>query len=234
MADIIQFHDVSYRYPGADEVLSQLTFALGEGEMAFLTGPSGAGKSTLLRLIAALIKPNRGQVVVMGQNVTALKPGQIPTLRQQLGLIFQNFKLLYDRTVFDNVALPLVIRGYGHADIGKRVRAALDSVGLLGKEKVYPIRLAGGEQQRVGIARAIVTKPAILLADEPTGNLDPQMAREVMQIFARFNEVGVSVLVATHAIDLITQFDYRILHLQKGRLSDERPVGHVRRGAARG
>src|SRR5581483_2279246 len=234
MAEIIQYHDVSYRYPGADEVLSHLTFALREGEMAFLTGPSGAGKSTLLRLIAALIKPNRGQVVVMGQNVTALKPRQIPPFRQQLGLIFQNFKLLYDRTVFDNVALPLVIRGYAHADIGKRVRAALDSVGLLGKEKVYPMRLAGGEQQRVGIARAIVTKPAILLADEPTGNLDPQMAREVMQIFTRFNDVGVSVLVATHAIDLITQFDYRILNLQKGRLSDERPRGHVQKGAARG
>jgi cell division transport system ATP-binding protein len=231
MADIIQFHDVSCRYPGADEVLSQLTFALGEGEMAFLTGPSGAGKSTLLRLIAALVKPNRGQVVVMGQNVSALKPRHIPQFRQQLGLIFQNFKLLYDRTVFDNVALPLVIRGYAHADIGKRVRAALDSVGLLGKEKVYPIRLAGGEQQRVGIARAIVTKPTVLLADEPTGNLDPQMAREVMQIFARFNDVGVSVLVATHAIDLITQFDYRILNLQKGRLTGERPRGHVQRGA---
>ena len=234
MPDIVQFHDVSYRYPGADEVLSQLTLTLGEGEMAFLTGPSGAGKSTLLRLIAALVKPNRGQVVVMGQNVSALKARQIPLFRQQLGLIFQNFKLLYDRTVFDNVALPLVIRGYAHTDIGKRVRAALDSVGLLGREKMYPIRLAGGEQQRVGIARAIVTKPAILLADEPTGNLDPQMAREVMQIFARFNKVGVSVLVATHAIDLITQFDCRILHLQKGRLSSERPAGHVQKGAARG
>ena len=234
MPDIIQFHDVSFRYAGAEDVLSQLSFALGQGEMAFLTGPSGAGKSTLLRLIAALVPASRGQVVVMGQNLASLKPRHVPPFRQQLGLIFQNFKLLYDRTVFDNVALPLVIRGYAHADIGKRVRAALDSVGLLGKEKVYPVRLAGGEQQRVGIARAIVTKPTVLLADEPTGNLDPQMAREVMQIFARFNEVGVSVLVATHAIDLINQFPYRILNLQRGRLSSERPSGHVRASESRG
>jgi cell division transport system ATP-binding protein len=231
VADVIQFHDVSYRYPGGDEVLSQLSFSLSQGEMAFLTGASGAGKSTLLRLVAALVRAHRGQVVVMGKNVGALKSPQVPAFRQQLGLIFQNFKLLYDRTVFDNVALPLVIRGYGHADVGKRVRAALDSVGLLGKEKVYPIRLAGGEQQRVGIARAIVTRPAILLADEPTGNLDPAMAREVMQIFTRFNEVGVSVLVATHAIDLVNQLPYRILHLDKGRLSAERPKGHLKTGA---
>ncbi len=228
MPDIIQFHDVSYRYRGGDEVLSHLSFSLAQGEMAFLTGPSGAGKSTLLRLIAALARAQRGQVVVSGQNLAKLKPRQVPAYRQQLGLIFQNFNLLHDRTVFDNVALPLVIRGYAHTDIGKRVRAALDSVGLLGREKVYPLRLAGGEQQRVGIARAIVTRPAVLLADEPTGNLDPQMAREVMQIFARFNEVGVSVLVASHAIDLIRQLPYRILHLQRGRLATDAPTGHVR------
>jgi cell division transport system ATP-binding protein len=234
MAEMIQFHDVGYRYPGGDEVLSQLTFSIAQGEMAFLTGASGAGKSTLLRLIAALARANRGQVVVMGQNLATLKPRLVPGFRQQLGLIFQNFKLLYDRTVFDNVALPLVIRGYAHKDVGKRVRAALDSVGLLGKEKVYPIRLAGGEQQRVGIARAIVTRPAILLADEPTGNLDPAMAREVMQIFTRFNEVGVSVVVATHAIDLISQLPYRVIHLDRGRLSTERPSGHVKGGLRRG
>ena len=227
MADILRFHDVSFRYPGGDEVLSQLSFSLEQGEMAFLTGPSGAGKSTLFRLIAALAKSTRGQVVVSGQNLATLKPRQVPAFRQQLGLIFQNFNLLHDRTVFDNVALPLVIRGYAHADVAKRVRAALDSVGLLGKEKLYPIRLAGGEQQRVGIARAIVTRPKLLLADEPTGNLDPWMAREVMQIFARFNEVGVSVLVASHAIDLIRQMPYRILHLRQGRLTTETPTGHV-------
>ena len=234
MPDIIQFHDVSHRYAGGEEVLSQLSFSLAEGEMAFVTGPSGAGKSTLLKLVARLARANRGQIVVMGQNLAALKRRQIPQFRQQLGLIFQNFNLLNDRTVFDNVALPLVIRGYAHGDIGRRVRAALDSVGLLGKEKVYPIRLAGGEQQRVGIARAIVTKPAVLLADEPTGNLDPQMAREVMQIFSRFNSVGVSVLVATHAIDLIRQLPNRIIHLERGRLSGGKPSGHVLKGSTNG
>ena len=234
MPDIIQFHDVSHRYAGGEDVLNQLSFSLAEGEMAFVTGPSGAGKSTLLKLVARLARANRGQIVVMGQNLAALKRRQIPQFRQQLGLIFQNFNLLNDRTVFDNVALPLVIRGYAHVDIGRRVRAALDSVGLLGKEKVYPIRLAGGEQQRVGIARAIVTKPAVLLADEPTGNLDPQMAREVMQIFSRFNSVGVSVLVATHAIDLIRQLPNRIIHLERGRLSGGKPSGHVLKGSAGG
>jgi cell division transport system ATP-binding protein len=234
MPDIIQFHDVSHRYAGGADVLSQLSFSLAQGEMAFLTGPSGAGKSTLLKLVAGLARANRGQVVVMGQNLAKLKRGQIPGFRQQLGLIFQNFNLLYDRTVFDNVALPLVIRGYAHEDVRRRVRAALDSVGLLGKEKVYPLTLSGGEQQRVGIARAIVTKPAVLLADEPTGNLDPQMAREVMQIFTRFNEVGVSVLVASHAIDLIRQLPYRLIHLERGRLSEDRPSGHVLKGPLRG
>ena len=203
-----------------------MSFSIATGEMAFLTGSSGAGKSTLLKLIAGLVRPTRGQVVVNGQNIAALKRGQIPAFRQQIGLIFQNFNLLYDRTVFDNVALPLVIRGFAHDDMGRRVRAALDAVGLLGREKAMPITLSGGEQQRVGIARAIVTKPALLLADEPTGNLDPQMAREIMQIFQRFNQVGVSVLVATHAIDLIRQLPHRILHLSQGRLTDQLPEGH--------
>lgn len=226
MTAAIQFGDVSQRYPGAQDTLSQVSFSIGAGEMAFLTGPSGAGKSTLLKLIAGLVRPTRGQVVVNGQNIAALKRSQIPAFRQQIGLIFQNFNLLYDRTVFDNVALPLVIRGFAHDDMGRRVRAALDAVGLLGREKAMPITLSGGEQQRVGIARAIVTKPALLLADEPTGNLDPQMAREIMQIFQRFNQVGVSVLVATHAIDLIRQLPYRILHLAQGRLTDQLPEGH--------
>jgi cell division transport system ATP-binding protein len=234
MAGIIQFHDVSHRYPGGTDILGNLTFSLAQGEMAFLTGPSGAGKSTLLKLVAALARPSRGQIVVAKQNLSALKRGQIPAFRQQLGLIFQNFNLLNDRTVFDNVALPLVIRGHAHADIGRRVRAALDSVSLLGKEKTYPITLSGGEQQRVGIARAIVTKPAILLADEPTGNLDPEMAREVMEIFRRFNAVGVSVLVATHAIDLIRQLSCRIIHLEHGRLSADLPRGHVLKEPGRG
>ncbi|MBI2383080.1 MAG: cell division ATP-binding protein FtsE [Gammaproteobacteria bacterium] len=224
MSQIVHFHSVSHRYPGGGEVLADIGFRLAKGEMAFLTGRSGAGKSTLLKLIALLARPTRGQIVVNGQNLATLKRRHIPLYRQQIGIIFQNFNLLYDRTVFDNVALPLVIRGYAHEDIGRRVRAALDSVGLLHKEKAMPMTLSGGEQQRVGIARAIVTKPILLLADEPTGNLDPEMALETMEIFRRFNEVGVSVLVATHAIDLIQQLPYRVIHLDGGRISKDQPV----------
>ena len=219
MADIIHFHRVSHRYEGSGEVLSDVTFTLAKGEMAFLTGTSGAGKSTLLKLVALLERPTRGQVMVNGQNISSVKSRQIPAFRQQIGVVFQNFNLLYDRPVFDNVALPLVIRGIGHDDIGRRVRAALDAVGLLGKEKVMPLTLSGGEQQRVGIARAIVAKPQLLLADEPTGNLDPAMAMEVMELFRRFNEVGVSVLVATHAVGLIKKLPYRVIHLDKGQLT---------------
>ncbi len=219
MADIIHFHRVSHRYEGSGDVLSDVTFTLAKGEMAFLTGTSGAGKSTLLKLVALLERPTRGQVMVNGQNISSVKSRQIPAFRQQIGVVFQNFNLLYDRPVFDNVALPLVIRSIGHDDIGRRVRAALDAVGLLGKEKVMPMTLSGGEQQRVGIARAIVAKPQLLLADEPTGNLDPVMALEVMELFRRFNEVGVSVLVATHAVGLIKKLPYRVIHLDKGQLS---------------
>lgn len=219
MADIIHFHRVSHRYEASGDVLSDVTFTLAKGEMAFLTGPSGAGKSTLLKLVALLERPTRGQVMVNGQNIAGVKSRQIPAFRQQIGVVFQNFNLLYDRPVFDNVALPLVIRGIGFDDIARRVRAALDAVGLLGKEKVMPITLSGGEQQRVGIARAIVAKPQLLLADEPTGNLDPGMAREVMELFRRFNEVGVSVLVATHAVGLIKKLPYRVIHLEKGQLT---------------
>lgn len=218
MADIIHFHRVSHRYEGVGDVLSDVTFTLAKGEMAFLTGSSGAGKSTLLRLIALLERPTRGQVMVNGQNIAGVRKRQIPEYRQQIGVVFQNFNLLYDRPVFDNVALPLVIRGISQNDIARRVRAALDAVGLLGKERVMPITLSGGEQQRVGIARAIIAKPRLLLADEPTGNLDPGMAREVMELFRRFNEVGVSVLVATHAVGLISQLPYRVIHLEKGQL----------------
>jgi len=219
MADIIHFHRVSHRYEGVGDVLSDVTLTLAKGEMAFLTGNSGAGKSTLLKLIALLERPTRGQIMVNGQNTSSVKSRQIPLFRQQIGVVFQNFNLLYDRSVYDNVAIPLVIRGISHGDIGRRVRAALDAVGLLGKEKAAPITLSGGEQQRVGIARAIVAKPQLLLADEPTGNLDPDMAREVMELFRRFNEVGVSVLVATHALGLIKKLPYRVIHLDKGQLT---------------
>lgn len=226
MTDIIQFNGVSHRYPGGREALSQVDFALGAGEMAFLTGHSGAGKSTLLKIIALIERPTQGQVIVNGKNVHKVKRRHVPSHRQQIGIIFQNFNLLYDRTVFDNVALPLVIRGYRHQDIGRRVRAALDAVDLLGKERNFPITLSGGEQQRVGIARAIVTKPPLLIADEPTGNLDPGLSREIMGLFQRFNEVGVSILIATHAIDLIKRLSYRIIHLEGGQVMSAGPDGH--------
>jgi cell division transport system ATP-binding protein len=232
MTDIVQFHGVSHRYGDSGApALTDVSFALARGEMAFITGQSGAGKSTLLRLVALLARPTRGQIVVNGVNLATIRRRGIPAYRQQIGIVFQNFNLLNDRTVHDNVALPLVIRGYAHADIGKRVRAALDSVGLLGKEKLYPLMLSGGEQQRVGIARAIVTKPMLLIADEPTGNLDPRLAREVMQVFERFNQVGVSVLVATHAIDLIKQMPHRLIHLHHGHVRDDEPMGFARHGA---
>ena len=225
---IVQFHNVSHRYGevGAS-ALADLSFNMKRGEMVFVTGASGAGKSTLLRLIALLTRPTRGQIIVNGVNLASVKRSQIPLYRQQIGIVFQNFNLLNDRTVHDNVALPLVIRGFRHDAIGRRVRAALDAVDLLGKEKDYPMSLSGGEQQRVGIARSIVTKPMLLIADEPTGNLDPRLSRDVMQVFERFNKVGVSVLVATHAIDLIRQLPHRMVHLHQGRLRDDEPLGHA-------
>ncbi|WP_028008146.1 cell division ATP-binding protein FtsE [Solimonas flava] len=233
-SDIVRFDQLAYRYPGGQDVLSGVSFSIAQGEMVYVTGPSGAGKSTLLRLIAALCRPTRGQLVVMGQNLSALKNRHIPAYRQHIGLVFQNFNLLYDRTVFDNVALPLVIRGYAYADIGRRTRAALDAVGLLNREKSLPLTLSGGEQQRVGIARAIVTKPALILADEPTGNLDPEMALEVMRGFQRFNEAGVTVMIATHAIDLIEALPHRIIHLEHGQITDKRPTAASQLGDRHG
>ena len=221
---LIQFSQVSHRYPGGRDVLSDINLSINPGEMAFITGASGAGKSTLLRLIALLSRPSRGQIVVGGNNLSHIRSRQVPAYRQHMGLIFQNFNLLYDRSVFDNVALPLVIRGHAHEDIGRKVRAALDTVGLLNRERSMPLTLSGGEQQRVGIARAVVTKPRLLLADEPTGNLDPMMAWDVMKLFERFNQVGVSVLVATHAIDLVDRLGKRVIHLEGGRIVDKRPT----------
>jgi cell division transport system ATP-binding protein len=215
---MIRFTNVSKRYPGGFEALGNVNFHLAPGEMAFVTGHSGAGKSTLLKLIAFIERCSTGQVVVNGQNLAKVSRGRIPYHRRQMGIIFQDFRLLFDRTVFDNVALPLAIQGYSDKDLARRVRAALDKVGLLSKEHMYPITLSGGEQQRVGIARAVVTKPALLLADEPTGNLDPDMAREIMEIFSEFNRVGVSVLIATHDIPLIERLPYRIVQLAQGRV----------------
>jgi cell division transport system ATP-binding protein len=192
--------------------------------MAFLTGHSGAGKTTLLKLIAMIERCTRGQILLSGHNLNQIKERHISFVRRKLGLIFQDYKLLHDRTVFDNVALPLVISGYGHQEIGRRVRASLDKVGLLSKEKKYPLTLSAGEQQRVGIARAVINKPSLILADEPTGSLDPELSTEVMRLFEQFQQVGVSILIATHDINLITRMDYRVLTLDKGALI-ERVLG---------
>lgn len=221
---MIKFDNVGKRYPGGHEGLSSVTMHITPGEMVFLTGHSGAGKSTMLKLIALIERLSVGQLIVNSKNISRLSRRQIPYLRRQIGIIFQNHKLLYDRTVFDNVALPLIIAGHGHAEIRRRVRAALDKVGLLDKERRLPIMLSGGEQQRVGIARAVVNKPPLLLADEPTGNLDPQLSEEIMHLFMQFNQVGVTVLIASHDIDLISRMGQRILTLDRGRLvGDQSP-----------
>lgn len=215
---MLKFNNVSKRYPETGEVLRDISFHLRHGEMAFLTGHSGAGKSTLLKLIAVMERCTRGQIFLDGENLSAAKDGQIPFLRRKMGFIYQDYKLLQDRTVFDNVALPLVIAGIGHQEIVRKVRAVLDKVGLSGKERKFPIALSGGEQQRVGIARAVVNKPPIIIADEPTGNLDPELATEIMRLFVSFQQVGVTVLVASHDISLITKMNHRVLKLANGQL----------------
>lgn len=217
---MLKFDHVSKRYPDAGDALVDVSFHLRRGEMAFLTGHSGAGKSTLLKLVAMMETCSKGNILLNGHNLNRVTEGQVPMLRRHLGLIFQDYRLLMDRTVFDNVALPLVVAGYGHQDIAKRVRAALDKVGLLGMEKKYPLALSGGEQQRVGIARAVVNKPRLILADEPTGNLDPELSAEVMHLFEQFQKVGVTVLIASHDIGLINQMGYRVLTLDHGHLLD--------------
>jgi len=218
------FDKVCKRYPDTGDVLLDVNFQLQRGEMAFLTGHSGAGKTTLLKLIAIIERCTRGQILLSGHNLNQIKERHIPFVRRKLGLIFQDYKLLQDRTVFDNVALPLVISGYGHQEIGRRVRASLDKVGLLSKEKKYPLTLSAGEQQRVGIARAVINKPSLILADEPTGSLDPELSTEVMHLFEQFQQVGVSVLIATHDINLITRMSYRVLTLEHGQLIESVPA----------
>lgn len=218
MTAAIEFKHVEKRYPSGQEALKNVSFTIGQGEMVFLTGHSGAGKSTLLKLITAIERPTHGQVFVQQYDIKRIKHRQIPYLRRRIGTIFQDHRLLSSRTVFDNIALPLVISGYPQVEIGKRVRAALDKVNLLHKEKSYPLALSAGEQQRVGIARAVVNKPAILLADEPTGNLDPSLSAEIMGLFEQFKAVGVSVLIATHDIALIEHMPYRVLQLNQGQL----------------
>jgi len=215
---MISFTQVSKRYPSGHEALSGLTFEMDSSEMLFLTGHSGAGKSTLLKLIMLMERASTGQVIVGGRNLNRLRQSQIAFHRRQIGVVFQNHQLLFDRTVFDNVALPLQVSGYHSREVGRRVRAALDKVGLLDKEKQNPIVLSGGEQQRVGIARAVVNKPALLLADEPTGNLDPILSDEIMHLFEQFNSVGVGVMIASHDVSLIKSMQKRVLTLANGSL----------------
>jgi cell division transport system ATP-binding protein len=216
---MIRFDHVWKRYPNGREALCDLSLEVGRGEMVFLTGHSGAGKSTLLKLIALIERPSRGTLVVNGQNTSTVPRRKVPAFRRDVGVVFQDHKLLMDRPVYDNVALPLVIAGVTGKDVDKRVRAALDQVGLLGRERSRPLELSTGEQQRVGIARAIIGKPALLIADEPTGNLDPDLSLEVMNIFRRFNEVGVTVLVASHDVNLIERFGVRRVILEGGRIA---------------
>lgn len=215
---MIRFDSVTKRYPEGTDALTRVSFELADEEMAFLTGHSGAGKSTLLKLIILMERPSQGQVFVQGANLNRFSRRQIPHLRRNVGVVFQNHQLLFDRSVFDNVALPLVIAGHHHREIGRRVRAALSKVGLTGKEKQNPITLSGGEQQRVGIARAVVNRPPLLLADEPTGNLDPDLSREIMDLFVQFNQVGVTVMIATHDLDLVARMQKKQFILSQGRL----------------
>ncbi len=215
---MIEFHNVTKRYESGHEALSNVSLKADDGEMVFLTGHSGAGKSTLLKIIALIEKPTRGRAFLNRINLNSLPRHRVPYIRRNIGIIFQDHQLLFDRPVFDNVALPLQIQGYRPQEIAKRTRAALDKVGLLNKERSLPITLSGGEQQRVGIARAVVHKPMLLLADEPTGNLDPELSREIMEIFVDFNQVGVTVLVASHDLGLIEDLDKPRITLSKGQI----------------
>jgi len=216
---MISFSQVYKRYRNGYEALKNINFSLEAGEMALITGHSGAGKTTLLRLIAAIERPTSGSIIVNGQNVSTLKGGAIPFLRRNLGLVFQDQKILFDRNVFQNVLLPLQISGFGSKAATRRVRAALDKVGLLNREKAWPITLSGGEQQRLCIARAIVNRPSILIADEPTSNLDADYARDIMDMFVSFNQVGVAILIATHDVELLGSMQQRILTLNHGELA---------------
>jgi cell division transport system ATP-binding protein len=216
---MIRFEGVTKHYPGSRSALEDASFEIAPGEMAFLTGRSGAGKSTALKLIGLIERPTRGAVVVEGRNIGRLASREIPGYRQQIGMVFQDNKLLVDRTAYENVALPLIITGTGEREIGKRVRAALDQVGLLDKERYAPRALSAGEQQRLGIARAIVSRPQLLIADEPTGNLDPELALEIMALFRRLNDVGVTMLIATHDLHLVEQFGGRRIVLAGGHVT---------------
>ena len=214
---MIQFTNVFMQYPGGIDALRNINIHIEQGAMAFVTGRSGAGKSTLLRLIALIERHTRGQIIVNGQNLERVRRKRVALFRRNIGFMFQDHRLLNDRTVYDNVALPLVIAGYRHQEVRKRVQAALDKVGLLSKQNSLPITLSGGEQQRVGIARAVVHRPTLLLADEPTGNLDPALSWEIMKLFEQFNQVGVTILIASHDLEMIKRMRKRIITLREGR-----------------
>ena len=216
---MVSFSAVAKRYPGGQEALRSVSFSIESGELAFITGRSGAGKSTLLKLIAAIERPTSGSVVVHGQNIGAIKRAAVPYLRRNIGLVFQDQKLLYDRSVFDNVMLPLAFSGQPPREAARRARAALDKVGLLSRERSNPIQLSGGEQQRVAIARAVVNRPALLIGDEPTANLDAESAALILDVFVGFNQVGVTVLIATHDQALIERYGRRVLRLDAGRIA---------------
>ncbi|HZQ72514.1 MAG TPA: cell division ATP-binding protein FtsE [Burkholderiales bacterium] len=216
---MVSFSAVAKRYPGGHEALRDVSFSLQAGEFAFLIGRSGAGKSTLLKLISAIERPSAGSVLVNGQNVGALKRSAIPYLRRSIGLVFQDQKLLYDRSVYDNVMLPLGFSGYAPREAARRARAALDKVGLLARERSNPVQLSGGEQQRLAIARAVVNRPALLIADEPTANLDREAAERILEIFLSFQQVGVTVLIATHDLELVERYGKRVLRLEAGRIA---------------
>ena len=215
---MIQFDKVSKRYERGQDALRDVSFVLERGELTFLIGHSGAGKSTLLRMIMPTEHPSMGKVVVNGHDLRSLSGRKLPQYRRTLGVVFQDHQLLSDRTVFDNVALPLRVSGFSHRDMGRRVRAALDKVGLLGKERAMPDMLSTGERQRVGVARAVVNRPSVLLADEPTGNLDPELSGEIMDLFEQFSQMGACVLIASHDLALVARYQHRLLSLDRGRL----------------
>lgn len=215
---MIQLNRVFKRYPGNQEALSDICFQMEKGSIAFLTGHSGAGKTTLLKLIAGIEPSSSGDILIDGQSINQLTQRQMPYYRRKIGMVFQDYHLLNDRTVFDNVALPLIIAGASRQEISSRTRAALDKVELLHKERSLPLTLSGGEQQRVSIARAVVNRPAILLADEPTGNLDATLSQEIMQLFMQFNQIGTTLLIATHDLDVAEQLNQPQITLDNGRI----------------
>ena len=217
---MIQFTNVFMTYPSGNKALQNINLSIEKGEMVYISGRSGAGKSTLLKLINLIDRHARGQIIVNGQNLERITRKRIPIFRRNIGFIFQNHRLLDDRTIFDNVALPLIIAGSNHQEVKRRVQAALDKVDLLSKINSYPMELSGGEQQRIGVARAVVNRPAILIADEPTGNLDPMLSWEMMKLFEQFNQVGVTVLIASHELDMIKHMNKKIIILNKGRILD--------------